>query len=176
MINKIKSIGTILGISFSIFLLSFVVFAWSGPMSEPPESNINFIDLIDLPEIPKIHRSQSASGSVGCGGITLPGSITFYAEAGQQVTLMYTYTGRPNAWGHTYLDMRLNGSNVYSSSGEENATWRRSMNGMVNLTINSTGNHTFSLWFTCGSGTTSFSDGGGEWPNGGVVHTVIVGG
>jgi hypothetical protein len=72
--------------------------------------------------------------------------------------------------------MRLNGGLVYSTGTEDETTWRRALHGSVNLTITTTGDQLFQIYFTCGSGTSSFSDGGGEWPNGGVSHTVIVGG
>jgi len=36
------AIGQVVGIAVSIFFISFVVFAWVGPTSNPPEGNISF--------------------------------------------------------------------------------------------------------------------------------------
>jgi hypothetical protein len=36
------AIGQVVGIALSIFFISFVVFAWVGPTSNPPEGNISF--------------------------------------------------------------------------------------------------------------------------------------
>lgn len=123
---------------------------------------------------PKIYRSQVATGNQYNGW--LPGSITFQANAGEWVTLRISYTGRPNAGGHTYVDLYLDGAYVKGIGEEQYSTWRRTIDGEVHRTVSSTGNHTFTAYFSCGSGASYMYDSGGEWPYGGLTWTVVVGG
>ncbi|MDD5090149.1 MAG: hypothetical protein PHQ23_04455 [Candidatus Wallbacteria bacterium] len=124
----------------------------------------------------RIYRSQNAYGTI-TNGTWLPGSITFYAIAGQKATLTLDCTGRTNAGGHTYIDLYYDGALAHSTAGHDGtATWRRNIHGSVNVTAASTGNHTFTAYFTIGSGASTLTDTGGEWPLGGLTWQVIVGG
>jgi len=119
------------------------------------------------------HRLQAAVGTKTTGQ-TL-GSLSFYAVAGEPVTLTMSCSGRPNAAGHTYASMYLDGALVSSAGESGSTTWRRTMSGMVSTTVATTGTHTFTTTIEVGSGATSFADGVGEWPQGGLTMLAWVG-
>jgi hypothetical protein len=77
--KTINTIGQILGISFSIFLLSFVVFAWTGPTGEPPEEN--------LPApLNTSSESQFKAGALSVGGVFETASLIINPDGAIQPT------------------------------------------------------------------------------------------
>lgn len=129
----------------------------------------------------RIVRGQGSFGTVNCnaGVVVLPGAVTFTATAGEWVTLETMVSGRANANGHLYGDIRLGGTNVtrFSAPSFENGgDWVRSMSGFVSRQITTTGSQTFQVAIQCGNGMSTLSDAGGEWPAGGVSYRVTIGG
>jgi hypothetical protein len=57
----IYSVGQVLGIAISVFLISFVLFAWDGTTANPPEGNI------DAP-LSAGSETQHKEGSLTIGG------------------------------------------------------------------------------------------------------------
>ncbi len=123
----------------------------------------------------RIYRNQVAFGSLTCANswATLPGAVTFTGNAGEWVTLSFTMSGRTNACGHTYVDAYLDGAAAAnylggSAGADQTCTWRRTVPLTVNKKLTTSGTHTFSLQFNCGSGAATFADTSGEWPLGGL--------
>lgn len=139
------------------------------------DGDLTVTGSVTAPNLVRIHRSQTSTGRIS-NNANLPGSITFEGEAGEQATLEISYSGRPNAYGHTYIDLFLDGERVGSAGEEQNTTWRRTIYGRVHVTLKSSGTHTFTAVFNCGSGATSMVDSASEWPLGGLSWTVLVGG
>ncbi len=132
--------------------------------------------------IPRIFRSQATSGNFDCNPTrTLPGQLSFQGNAGDEVTLHFSFSYRPNANGHSYVQLYLNEAGAANrrigSSGEwANSTWRRTDNATINVTLASSGTHVFYAQASCGNGTGSMNDTGGEWPDGGLSYVATVGG
>jgi hypothetical protein len=53
---------------------------------------------------PRVYRSQAAAAGKGCD-VALPGALSFEARAGEQATLLYSCSGRPDANRHTYMSL-----------------------------------------------------------------------
>jgi hypothetical protein len=124
--------------------------------------------------IPRVFRAQHVWSNKACGA-ALP-TFTFTGTAGEQATIWFNWQGRPDANGHTYYNMQLNGSTVMVGGEWANSSWRRNMTGMVNVTLTSNGTQTVSGQLECGNGTSVYGDTVGEYPLGGLTYTVIVGG
>jgi hypothetical protein len=77
--KTINTIGQILGISFSIFLLSFVVFAWTGPGEAPPGGNISA-------PLNTSSESQFKSGALSVGGVFETASLIINPDGASQPT------------------------------------------------------------------------------------------
>jgi hypothetical protein len=70
--KKIILGGQIISVALSLFLINFMVFAWTSPITNPPDGNV---------EAP-LHvgsASQTKSGELTVGALTVVGTIT--AEA-----------------------------------------------------------------------------------------------
>jgi hypothetical protein len=97
------AIGQVVGIAVSIFFISFVVFAWVGPTSNPPEGNITF-------------SMDSVEGDFEVGGnLTVHGYLESTVPA-FSVTLSdhITYTG-VIIWNRIGIN---NGGHYNSATGE----------------------------------------------------------
>lgn len=60
--NTFKTAGTILGIASAIFIISFMVLAWTGPSANPPGENIPA-------PLNAGTDTQAKQGALGIGGL-----------------------------------------------------------------------------------------------------------
>lgn len=61
-------IGQVIGVSLSVFLISFVVFSWTGPVTNPPDGNV------DAP-INTGSSDQSKTGGLTLAAVTVTGDL-----------------------------------------------------------------------------------------------------
>ena len=154
------------------------------PLVNPNFNNLGItrVDSLELwaaePTAPRIARAQLSFGTLTCNTTApLPGGLSFVANAGEWVTLTFHMSGRTNACGHVYADLLLDGVLQSAASADERGcTWRRTLSQSVNVQLTTSGVHTFSANYNCGSGATNFSDNSGEWPRGGLTYTAHIGG
>lgn len=146
----------------------------SGNLEVDGTLSASTIQLADGRSMPRVERFQKVAGTVSCSA-DLP-SFTFTAAKDEEATIWFNWSGRPDAEGHTYANVYLDGDLVISASEWDRTTWRRTMDGMVNVTFKSTGTHTIKAKADCGNGTGAFYDNNGEWPLGGLSYTVLIGG
>ena len=95
--ENIKLIGSLIGISLSIFLISFFVFAqstWQGPTSSPPGGNVPA-------PLSSGTENQFKEGALGIGGVFQTDSETHLSTQGGNVGIGTT---NPGAKLHTSLD------------------------------------------------------------------------
>lgn len=76
--NFIKNLAIFTGISFSIFLLSFTIFAWEGPTGAPPNNNV-----LKPINVGTAGTSQRIEGALNVGGV-LVGDMGVIPNATEQ--------------------------------------------------------------------------------------------
>ncbi|MBI4704172.1 MAG: collagen-like protein [Deltaproteobacteria bacterium] len=133
----------------------------------------NNVVKADGMEVSRIFYNSVSYGSVACGSGTLS-SYTFALTGTRTVFIEVKEAGRLNGTGHSYIELYVDGVYRDSSGVYDYAGWRF-FNVVRWAGSLGAGNHTVRIDWGCGSGAGSMSDGGGEWPNGGLQYLVLVG-
>ncbi len=61
--SKLKNIATVIGTALSVFLVSFIVLAWTGPIEDPPT-------MVDIPTFLNVGSDpQTKDGGLSIGGV-----------------------------------------------------------------------------------------------------------
>ncbi len=78
--QQLKNIGIVLGVSFSVFFISFMVLAWSPPSLAPTGGNITI-------PINESSSTQIKIGSLEIGGVFVTDSVTKLAQGNYSSTV-----------------------------------------------------------------------------------------
>jgi hypothetical protein len=134
--TSIKNTGVILGISFSVFLLTFVVLAWTGPQHTPPTCTTGEVGCDEVLHTGTSAQSKSGGLLLNTGGAT-NGLIVENGNVGIGTTTpgykldvvgdIFNTSGSVGAIGlsshlpgyaiNTYPTLKTNAANLYFSAG-----------------------------------------------------------
>ena len=155
----------------------FTCFPTDGIGTTAPAAKLDVAGTIAATNLPQSTTANVTTGSIVCDTTDkAQTAMNFSGNSGQKVEIHTVHNGRLNATGHLYNSLYLDGTLVDSGGVFAGNTWRSQVVTFYAGTLSSSGTHTVQIKVNCGSGATSMSDAGGEWPNGGLHYRVWVGG